>query len=129
MGQAGPADPAAAEHSVAVVEHRGLARRHRTRRRVENELGLPDLRAEMEARRHRRLRRAKLCRDRHACDRRRIGVGDRKVWLGKARALNKQARGRILAEYLVGQVGCLGRRGRFLLPTRISRPSKRKLAL
>ena len=39
MGQAGPADPAAAEHPVAVIEHRGLARRHRARRRVENELG------------------------------------------------------------------------------------------
>ena len=41
MGQAGPADPAAAEHPVAVVEHRRLARRDRTRRRVENELSLP----------------------------------------------------------------------------------------
>ena len=43
MGQARwpPADPAAAEHPAAVVEHRRLTRCHGTRRRVENELGLP----------------------------------------------------------------------------------------
>jgi hypothetical protein len=51
MGQAGPADPAAAEHLVAVVEHRRLARRHHTRRRVENQLTLPGVRAEVEPRR------------------------------------------------------------------------------
>ena len=69
MGQAGPADPAAAEHSVAVIEHRRLARRNRTRRRVENEFSLPGVRAEIELRRYRALRRAKLCRYHHAVGR------------------------------------------------------------
>src|SRR5215469_3998355 len=67
MGQAsgGPADPAAAKHPFAGVEHRGLARRHRAGRRVENELGVALLRTGIEPPRHRRLRRAKLYRDRH----------------------------------------------------------------
>ena len=34
-----PADPAAAEHPLAVVQHRGLARRYRARRSFENEFG------------------------------------------------------------------------------------------
>src|SRR5271170_1516215 len=60
MGQAGPAYPAAAKHPVAVVEHRRLARRHCTRRCVENELSLSSVRARVECRRYRRLRRPKL---------------------------------------------------------------------
>src|SRR5580700_1985536 len=87
MGQAGPAYPPAAEHPVAVVEHRRLARRDRTGRRVEDELGLPGARAGAEPCRYPRLRWAKLRRHRHAFGRWRaepIELAERNSGLGQS---------------------------------------------
>src|SRR5580700_6136039 len=58
-------NPAAAEHAVAVIEHRGLAWRDRAGPVSEHEFGLAGSTGK-ESRRYRRLRRAQLCGD---CDR------------------------------------------------------------
>src|SRR6516162_1082369 len=70
-GSRSPADPATAEHSLAVVENGCLARRYGTRGSVEDQFGIVAVFTGVKRRRHRRLRGPELCHNRPSARRRR----------------------------------------------------------
>jgi hypothetical protein len=56
MGQGAAADPTAGEHSLAIIEHGGLARGHGACRSIEDEVGFSGASSRVEG-----------CRDRQLC--------------------------------------------------------------